>query len=172
MPAKSDWGGSWIQPAGRDADTVGDGSRAVANSGHILAVHRPSDGRPHVTPLIAVWRTNALRFATGPEERKAKNLAENPSCVLTTGCSDLGAGALDVVLEGHAEQVTDDAELQPVATAFAVKYPTGPWDFVVRDGAFSDRDAGGRVIVFRVRPVRGMGFRKGDCYSQTTWRGL
>jgi len=101
MPAKSDWGGSWIQPAGRDADTVGDGSRAVANGGHILAVHRPSDGRPHVTPLIAVWRTNALRFATGPEERKARNLAENSWCVLTTGRSDLVGRAFDVVLEGR-----------------------------------------------------------------------
>jgi hypothetical protein len=92
--------------------------------------------------------------------------------VLTTGRSDLGSGALDVVLEGQAEQVTDDAELQPVATAFAAKYPTGPWDFVVRDGAFSDRDAGGRVLVFRVRPVRGLGFRKGDRFSQTTWLGF
>jgi len=92
--------------------------------------------------------------------------------VLTTGRSDLAEGALDVVLEGRAEQVTDDAELEPVATAFAVKYPTGPWDFVVRDGAFSDRDAGGRVLVFRVRPVRGLGFRKGDRFSQTTWRGF
>jgi hypothetical protein len=38
------------------------------------------------------------------------------------------------MLEGLAEHVTDDAELQPVATAFADKYPTGPWDFDVRDG--------------------------------------
>jgi hypothetical protein len=76
------------------------------------------------------------------------------------------------VVEGQAEQVTDDAELEAVATAFAVKYPTGPWDFVVRDGAFSDRDAGGRVLVFRVRPVRGLGFRKGDQFSQTTWQGF
>jgi hypothetical protein len=134
-----------------------------------LSTVRP-DGRPHVTPLIAVWHAGALWFATGPEERKASNLAENPSCVLTTGRSDLAEGALDVVLEGRAEQVTDDTELEPVATAFAVKYPTGPWDFVVRDGAFSDRDVGGRVIVFRVRPVRGLGFRKGDRFSQTTWR--
>jgi hypothetical protein len=41
---------------------------------------------------------------------------------------------------------------------------------VVRDGAFSDRDDGGRVIVFRLRPARGLGFRKGDHFSQTTWR--
>jgi len=66
--------------------------------------------------------------------------------VLTSGCSDLVEGALDVVLEGRAEQVTDDAELEPVSTAFAVKYPTGPWDFVVRDGACSDRDAGERGV--------------------------
>lgn len=134
-----------------------------------LSTVRP-DGRPHVTPLIAVWHAGALWFTTGPDERKAMNLAENRSCVLTTGRSDLAEGALDVVLEGPAEQVTDDAELKPVAAAYRVKYPDGPWDFVVRDGAFSDREFGGRVLVFRVRPVRGLGFRKGDHYSQTTWR--
>ncbi len=136
-----------------------------------LSTVRP-DGRPHVTPLIAVWHAEALWFATGPEERKTKNLAENPSCVLTTGCSDLADGALDLMIEGRAEQVTDDAELEQIATAFANKYPTGPWDFVVRDGAFSDRDGGGRIFVFRVRPVRGLGFRKGDHFSQTTWHGF
>ena len=30
----------------------------------------------------------------------------------------------------------------------------------MRDGVFSDRDAGCPVIVFRLRPVRGLGFRK------------
>lgn len=134
-----------------------------------LSTVRP-DGRPHVTPLIGVWHAEAFWFATGPEERKALNLAENPSCAVTTGRSDLVEGALDVVLEGRAEQVTDDDELKPVATAISAKYPNGHWDFVVRNGAFSDRDAGGRVIVFRVLPVRGLGFRKGDRFSQTTWR--
>jgi hypothetical protein len=92
--------------------------------------------------------------------------------VLTTGRSDLAAGALDVVLEGRAEQVTDDAELEPVATAFAEKYPGGPWDFEARDGAFVDPGSGGRAIVFRVRPARGLGFRKGDRFSQTTWQSF
>jgi pyridoxine/pyridoxamine 5'-phosphate oxidase len=114
-----------------------------------LSTVRP-DGRPHVTPLIAVWHADALWFVTGPEERKAVNLAQNPSCLVTTGRSDLAEGALDVVLEGRAEQVSDEEEL--------------------RDGAFSDRGFGGRVIVFRLRPVRGLGFRKGDRFSQTTWR--
>jgi nitroimidazol reductase NimA-like FMN-containing flavoprotein (pyridoxamine 5'-phosphate oxidase superfamily) len=133
-----------------------------------LSTVRP-DGRPHVTPLIAVWHADALLFATGAEERKAKNLAENPWCVLTTGRSDLIEGALDLVIEGRAEEVAVDAELESVATAFADKYPSGPWDFVVHDGAFSDRKAGVRAIVFRVRPLRGLGFRKGDHFSQTTW---
>ncbi|HEY3831095.1 MAG TPA: pyridoxamine 5'-phosphate oxidase family protein [Acidimicrobiia bacterium] len=136
-----------------------------------LSTVRP-DGRPHVATLIAVWHDDALWFCTGPEERKASNLAENQSCVLTTGQSGLVEGALDVVIEGQAEQVTDDATLEPVATAFAAKYQNGPWDFVVRDGAFSDRDAGGHILVFRVRPMRGLGFRKGDHYSQTTWQGF
>lgn len=134
-----------------------------------LSTVRP-DGRPHVTPLIAVWQAGAIWFTTGPEERKAQNLAENPSCVLTTGCSDLADGALDVVLEGNAEQVTTDSELEPIAAAFAAKYGTETWDYVVRDGAFSHRGWEGRVIVFRVRPARGLGFRKGDHFSQTTWR--
>lgn len=136
-----------------------------------LSTVRP-DGRPHVTPLIAVWHAGMLWFTTGPEERKAKNLAGNPSCALTTGRSDLAQGAFDVVVEGRAERVTDEAELEPVATAFANKYPNGPWNFVVNDGGFSDRDAGGRVLVFRVRPARGLGFRKGDHFSQTNWEGF
>lgn len=134
-----------------------------------LSTVRP-DGRPHVTPLIALWHGDAIWFTTGPDERKAKNLAENSSCVLTTGRSDLADGGLDIVLEGAAEQVTDAAELEPIAEAFAAKYGTGTWHFVVRDGAFSHPHRGGRALVFHVRPVRGLGFRKGDTFSQTTWR--
>jgi len=133
-----------------------------------LSTVRP-DGRPHVTPLIAVWHCDAIWFTTGPQERKAENLAENASCVLTTGHSDLFEDGLDVVLEGMAEQVTDDAELQSLAEAFAAKYGTTTWDFLVHDGAFSHRQTGGRALVFRVRPVRGLGFRKGRISSQTTW---
>ncbi len=134
-----------------------------------LSTVRP-DGRPHVTPLIAVWHADAIWFTTGPEERKAHNLAANPACVLTTGRSDLVDGALDVVLEGQAEQITSDAELGPVAAAIAAKYGTEIWDFAVRDGALTHRAMGGRALVFRVVPARGLGFRKGDSFSQTTWR--
>ena len=38
---------------------------------------------------------------------------------------------MDVVLEGIAEQVKSEAELKPIAEAFARKYGTKTWDFVV-----------------------------------------
>src|SRR5262245_31613416 len=63
-----------------------------------LATVRP-DGRPHVTPLIAVWLDDRLYFATGDEERKAKNLAESAHCIMLTGMNTWN-DALDVVVEG------------------------------------------------------------------------
>jgi general stress protein 26 len=128
-----------------------------------LSTVRP-DGRPHVTPLIAVWLAGALYFSTGANERKAKNLARNPHCVITTGCNALNEG-LDLVIEGAAERVSDTAGLQPVADAYAAKYG---WRYTVRDGAFHG-DAGDVASVFEVRPVTGFGFGKG-AFSQTRWR--
>ena len=79
------------------------------------------DGRPHVTPLIGVWWEGALHFTTGATERKARNLAANPHCLLTTGVNTLADG-LDVVIEGEAEQVTDPGERASVADAYVAKY--------------------------------------------------
>ena len=66
-----------------------------------------ADGRPHSTPLVAVWLDDALHFCTGETEQKAHNLAANPHVLLTTG--DNGwQGGVDVVVEGPAVRVTDD----------------------------------------------------------------
>src|SRR5437762_5483736 len=78
-----------------------------------LSTVRP-DGRPHVTPLISVWLDDAVYFCTGPGECKAVNLAQNPHCILTTGCNTMGEG-LDVVVEGDAVQVSEDEKLRRVA---------------------------------------------------------
>ena len=124
------------------------------------------DGRPHVTPLIAVWLENALYFCTGPGERKAKNLAHNAHVILTTGSNAYDSG-LDVVVEGDAKQVRDDARLQRVADAFVAKYGD-EWRFTVRDGAFHHQ--GGEALVFEVAPVTAFGFHRGESFSQTRWR--
>ncbi|MEU0627334.1 pyridoxamine 5'-phosphate oxidase family protein [Streptomyces sp. NPDC005989] len=130
-----------------------------------LSTVRP-DGRPHVTPLIGVWADGALHFATGAEERKARNLAANPEVVLTTGTNTMSEG-LDVVVEGRAERVTDEGRLDLLATAWEAKY--GPeWHFDVQGGAFVQ--SGRTALVFQVRPRKAFGFGKGARFSQTRWR--
>ena len=73
-----------------------------------------ADGRPHLTPLVAVWLDGALYFSTGAGEQKAVNLRGNPHVLLLTGCHRWDEG-LDVVAEGDAVQVTDEALLTRLA---------------------------------------------------------
>lgn len=123
------------------------------------------DGRPHITPLIAVWVDDALYFCTGPDEQKAKNIAGNPHCILMTGSNALHEG-VDLVVEGDAVNVSDDAKLRRLAEAWETKY--GPeWHFDVRDGAF--RHDQGEAWVFEVAPTTAYGFGKSP-YSHTRWR--
>ena len=131
-----------------------------------LSTVRP-DGRPHVTPLIAVWVDGALYFCTGPEERKAQNLAHHSGCVLTTGCNALSEG-VDIVVEGDAVNLRDEATLERVADAYVAKYGSD-WSFTVRDSAFHHAE-GGTALVFEVAPVRVFAFGKGEPYSQTRYR--
>ncbi|MPZ62401.1 MAG: pyridoxamine 5'-phosphate oxidase family protein [Propionibacteriales bacterium] len=127
------------------------------------------DGRPHVTPLLAVWQDGALYFCTGPTERKARNLANNPHCVLTTatGGTSLHEG-LDLVIEGDAVRVTDSARLHRLADAYESKYGSD-WRFEVRDGGFFSEPPG-VVLVYEVVPSTGFGFGRSEAYSQTRWR--
>ncbi|WP_371796357.1 pyridoxamine 5'-phosphate oxidase family protein [Streptomyces sp. NBC_01718] len=131
-----------------------------------LSTVRP-DGRPHVTPLIGLWSDDALHFCTGPAERKAQNLATNPEVVVTTGTNTLHQG-FDVVVEGRADRVTDEARLTRLAELWEAKYGAD-WHFEVRAGAFANA-AGGRAEVFEVVPRTVFGFGKGEPYSQTRWR--
>jgi general stress protein 26 len=129
-----------------------------------LTTVRP-DGRPHVTPLLFIWQDGALYFCTGAEERKARNLAQNAHCVLTTGCNALNEGR-DLVVEGDAVPVCDTAILQRLAERYAAKYD---WHFTVRDGAFLG-DEGNTARVYAVSPQTVFAFGKGDSFSQTRYR--
>lgn len=130
-----------------------------------LSTVRP-DGRPHVTPVVAVWMDGALYFSAGPAERKAQNLTGNAHCAVTTGCNTLAEG-VDLVIEGEAVRVHDEARLQRVAERFDKKYGP-PFQFTVRDGGFYG--AGGEALVFAVKPAKAFGFGKGESFSQTRWR--
>jgi general stress protein 26 len=121
------------------------------------------DGRPHVTPLPAIWLGGTLHFCAGSAEQKVKNLESNPNCVLTTGTNQLLSG-LDVVVEGTANRVTDKARLQELAAIWKSKLD---WDFEVGDEEFRDLD-GRHGLVFGVSPTKILSFGKG-VYSQTRY---
>lgn len=132
-----------------------------------LSTVRP-DGRPHVTPLPAVWHDGAPHVGTGPDERKARNLAANPHCVLTTGTNKHWSG-VDVVVEGTAVRVTDEAVLRDLSAAWTAKYGDF-WTYDVADGMFRHADGGG-ALVFRIEPVVAFAFTKGNGrFGQTRYR--
>ncbi|MFJ6784985.1 pyridoxamine 5'-phosphate oxidase family protein [Streptomyces yangpuensis] len=133
-----------------------------------LSTVRP-DGRLHVTPVIAAWHDGAVYFSTGPDEQKAKNLAHDGHCALTTGGNSLTEG-LDLVVEGRAERVSDPARLEGVITAYAAKY--GP-HVTSPDGTFHGIDDAlrqGSAVAFAVTPTTAYGFGRDDgVYSHTRW---
>jgi general stress protein 26 len=132
-----------------------------------LATVRP-EGRPHVVPVLAAWLDGSLYFLTGHGEQKVKNLATNSHVSITTGRNDLSEG-FDVVVEGHAGAVTDDARLGRVVDAYAAKYGEG-WRLPID-----------QVLFYEVTPSKVFGFGRrdgrvgppsgrGEMFNQTRWR--
>ena len=115
------------------------------------------DGRPHVSPLVAVWLDRAIHFCTGASEQKAVNLRYNAHVTLTTGCNEWDRG-LDVVIEGDAVQVTDDEALRRLADAWRTKWD-GRWQYEARGGSFHHE--AGAALVFAVAPTKVLAFGKG-----------
>ena len=125
-----------------------------------------ADGRPHVTPLVAVWLDGALYFSTGATEQKAINMRGNPHVILMTGCNRWDGG-LDVMTEGDAARVTDDEMLERIAEAWTAKWD-GRWQFGAHSGVFHHQ-GGGTALVFSVTPTRILAFAKGN-FSHTSHR--
>src|SRR5258708_19804836 len=46
-----------------------------------------ADGRPHVTPVVAVWHDGTIHFNSADTSQKAINLRGNPHVILTTACN-------------------------------------------------------------------------------------
>jgi Pyridoxamine 5'-phosphate oxidase len=132
---------------------------------HWLATTRP-DGAPHVVPIGAVWSDSHFYFSSGPGTRKSRNLELNPRCVMT-----LAAAGIDLVLEGEAAKVTDDARLRELADVFA----SGGWAPTVRDGAFyheySAPSAGPPPwYIYEFTPRTVFGVATAEPHGATRWR--
>src|SRR5258708_3153568 len=53
---------------------------------------------PHTMVVWGLWQEGRFLFSTGSKSRKARNLAENPNCIV---CTELASQA--VIVEGIAE---------------------------------------------------------------------
>lgn len=117
-----------------------------------VATTRP-DGRPHSMPVWGVWLDDCLYFSTGGSSRKARNLAKNPRCTVTTE-----AAAEAVIVDGAAE-MADKTTLGPFHAAYKEKYD---WDMSTNEGP-----------IFIVRPSVAFAFIEAPdefAATATRWR--
>src|SRR5438874_5381245 len=76
-----------------EAETAKTGG-AASHKTWWLGTTRP-DGRPHSAGVGAMWADGKVFFVSGPGTRKSRNLAKNPSCVISVPLI-----GLDLVLRG------------------------------------------------------------------------
>jgi hypothetical protein len=106
-----------------------------------------------------------LHFAAGPGTRKGRNLRHDPRCTLSTRQCEL-----DLVIEGVAARVLDEAVLRRVAEEYAAKYA---WPVEVRDGAFEGEGAPTAgpppYEIHRLDPTIGFAFPTDETFAPTRW---
>jgi pyridoxine/pyridoxamine 5'-phosphate oxidase len=130
-----------------------------------LSTVRP-DKRPHVAAVGALWVDGRFYFTSGAGTRKSRNLAANPNCVLSIALPDL-----DLVVEGRASKVTDQATLERLAQRYAAQ----GWPARATDGAltaeFSAPSAGPPPWeLFVVTAVVAFGVATAKPYGAMRWR--
>jgi len=123
------------------------------------------DGRPHAMPLLAVWVDESLHFCAGAGTRKAKNLARQPACVISTSVSDM-----DLVLDGKAVRVTDAARVRRVADEYQRKYG---WNAEPRGSALHAEGAPTAgpppLDVYAIVPRVAFGFGTDKSFNAMRW---
>jgi PPOX class probable F420-dependent enzyme len=130
--------------------------RLTGSHDYWLATARP-DGRPHVMPVWGVWLEGLLWFSSGLRSRKARNLAADGRCSLTTDDA-----RNPVVVEGTADRVTDLGRIAGFVAAVNAKYQAG------MTVEFQDPAING---TYAVRPVTVIALTDGDFTgSPTRWR--
>ncbi|HEY3140941.1 MAG TPA: pyridoxamine 5'-phosphate oxidase family protein [Acidimicrobiales bacterium] len=137
---------------------------AAPGQSYWIATTSP-DGRPHVMPVGALWIDGAFYFSSGPGTRKSRNIAQNQHVVVTAVLP-----GLDLVVEGEAAKITDDATLNKVAAVFGAS----GWGPTVRDGAFyhdfSAPSAGPPPWeLYQVTPTKAFGLSTEEPYGATRW---
>jgi hypothetical protein len=116
------------------------------------------DGSPHTMVVWGLWLDGVFLFSTGSQSRKAKNLADNPHCVV---CTEQAEEA--VIVEGVAEIAA--AAVRPI---FLKKYkPKYEFDMSAMEKDILSM----KEPVFAVRPLVVFGlYEKKFMGSATRWK--
>jgi pyridoxine/pyridoxamine 5'-phosphate oxidase len=138
---------------------------ANVDASYWLATTRP-DGRPHVAGIGALWLDGMIYFVTGARTRKGRNLAANPNCVFSVTLK-----GLDLVIEGSAVKVTDDATLSRLAK----RYADQGWPAKVSDGAFTAEYSAPSAgpppwDLYALQPTTAFGVATAEPNGATRWR--
>ena len=86
------------------------------------------DGRPHSAGAGLAYHDGDIYLVSGPGTRKSRNLAADPRATVSVRLP-----GIDLVLEGAAVRVTDDATLQTLAAL----YRDSGWPARVEGDAFT-----------------------------------
>ena len=153
-----------VLPWSRPRDLLVDGP-AQPGTTFFLATTGP-DGRPHSAGVGVYWHDGDLYFTSGPDTRKARNLAANPASAIS-----IALNGLDLVLEGEATRV-DDPDL--VETVIA-RFREGGWPAEVEDGRivgpYSAPTAGPPPwYLYRFTFHTAFGVATAEPYGGTRWR--
>ncbi len=138
--------------------------RLVANHNYWL-VTASASGRPHSLPVWGAWLPEVDRFwfSCAPGSRKARNLSQNPWCVVTVDDT-----VECVSVEGRArivEKGVDDAATDRALVAYVTKYWPDPADHEASE-AFIRRN-----LIVELVPDRAFGIiEREDEFAQSATR--
>jgi general stress protein 26 len=124
------------------------------------------DGQPHVAGVGALWIDGKFYFTSGAKTRKSRNLTENPKCAVSVALS-----TLDLVVEGTASQVTDQATLQRIAERYAAQgWPASASDGAIT-AAYSAPSAGPAPWnLYVITAIAAFGVATAEPYGAMRWR--
>ena len=138
----------------------------AANSGTYWLATTRSGAGPHVAAVGALWVDGNVYFVSGARTRKSRDIAKNPRCAVSISLKDL-----DVVIEGAARKVRDEATLKRLAKRYAAQ----GWPAIVKDRAFtyeySAPSAGPPPWdLYVIAPVTAFGVATAEPHGATRWR--
>ncbi len=124
------------------------------------------DGRPNLAGVGALWADDQVYFVSGPKTRKSRNIARNARCAISISLKDL-----DLVFEGTARRVTDQATLKRLVR----RYVASGWPAKVEGAAFTapfSAPSAGKPpwYLYELAPATVFAVAGSKPYGATRWR--